>query len=162
MTKLLVVLLTLIVSFTPFLAAADQTQTEPVLFIQQGVSSEPIALTLADLQSLPQTTFKTSTIWTSGVSEFSGVALSQLMAPFAVNQGVIRARAANDYAVDIPISSLTDTAPIVAYRMDGDLIPRRGKGPLWIVFPYDMDAAFRTETVYSQSIWQLKSLDVVD
>ncbi len=162
MTKLLTVLVAVIMAFAPFVAVADQSASEPVLFIQQDASSEPVAVTLAELQSLPQTTFKTSTIWTSGVAEFSGVALSRLLSSFGIEQGVIRARAANDYAVDIPIASLSPTAPIVAFRMDGKTIPRRGKGPLWIVFPYDMDAAFRTETIYSQSIWQLKSLDVVD
>lgn len=162
MTKLLTVLLTMIMGLIPVLTAADQSPTEPVLFIQQDASPEPNAFTLTDLQSLPQTTFRTSSIWTSGVSEFRGVSLLQLLAAVGIDHGVIRASAANDYAVDIPIASLTQTAPIVAYRMDGDLIPRRGKGPLWIVFPYDMDAAFRTETVYSQSIWQLKRLDVVD
>ncbi len=162
MTKLLTVLLAVILSLTPILSVADQSASEPMLFIQQDATSEPIVLTLADLQSQPQTTFETSTIWTTGVAEFTGVSLAQLLGSIGIDRGVIRARAANDYAVDIPVTSLTQAAPIVAYRMDGDLIPRRGKGPLWIVFPYDMDAAFRTETVYSQSIWQLKSLDVID
>jgi len=36
----------------------------------------------------------------------------------------------------------------------------REKGPLWIVFPYDESSEFRTDYVYSQSVWQLSRLDV--
>lgn len=162
MTKLLTVFLTMIMTFAPFMATAEQGERETVLLIKQNASSDPLHFTIPDLQAMPQTKFQTSTIWTPGITEFTGVPLSQLLGSVGIDKGVIRARAANDYAVDIPIASLSQFAPIVAWGMDGEMIPRRTKGPLWIVFPYDMDAAFRTETIYSQSIWQLKGLDVLD
>ena len=53
------------------------------------------------------------------------------------------------------------TAPLVAYEMDGETMSRRQKGPLWIVYPFDSDADFRSEVIYSRSIWQLDRLEIV-
>jgi hypothetical protein len=45
--------------------------------------------------------------------------------------------------------------------MDGNAMSVRDKGPLWVIYPYDSDAAYRTEVIYSRSIWQLDRLEVV-
>lgn len=139
--------------------ASDQQAATPVLTVETQASS--IDYDLAALRDLPQTSFETSTIWTTGVKEFTGVALLALLDEMEIKSGTVRARAANDYAVDIPVASLSADAPIVAWQMDDALMSRRGKGPLWIVFPYDRSPEFRTETVYSQSVWQLQSLHVL-
>ena len=36
----------------------------------------------------------------------------------------------------------------------------REKGPLWIVYPYDSNIAFQTETIYARSIWQLDRISI--
>jgi hypothetical protein len=38
----------------------------------------------------------------------------------------------------------------------------RDKGPLWIIYPYDSKSDFRTEVVYSRSIWQRDRLEALD
>ncbi|SMX29335.1 hypothetical protein TRP8649_03468 [Pelagimonas phthalicica] len=139
--------------------ASDQQAATPVLTVETQASS--IDYDLVALRDLPQTSFETSTIWTTGVKAFTGVALLALLDEMEIKSGTVRARAANDYAVDIPVASLSADAPIVAWQMDDALMSRRGKGPLWIVFPYDRSPEFRTETVYSQSVWQLQSLHVL-
>jgi hypothetical protein len=35
----------------------------------------------------------------------------------------------------------------------------REKGPLWLVYPYDLNKAYQSETIYSRSIWQLVRID---
>ncbi|MGR3607464.1 MAG: oxidoreductase, partial [Sulfitobacter sp.] len=42
----------------------------------------------------------------------------------------------------------------------GSLMSRRGKGPLWIVYPYDNNPSYKTETIYSRSIWQMDRIAV--
>lgn len=116
---------------------------------------------LAALQALPVTTFETSTIWTEGVSTFTGVALSDLMARFSSQGTRLRATALNDYAIEIPIGDAVSDGPILAYFRDGAAMNVRDKGPLWIVYPYDADPAYRTEVVYSRSIWQLRTLEIL-
>ena len=110
------------------------------------------------LTAMPAISFETTTLWTEGVKTFKGVALADLLDMVGVQDGTIRALAINDYAVEIPVDSLTASTPIVAYEMDGAPMPRRQKGPLWIVYPYDSDVAYQTEVIYSRSIWQLDRL----
>ena len=70
--------------------------------------------------------------------------------------------ALNDYKVVMPLSDVESDVPIIATRMNGAPMSVRDKGPYWIVFPYDQDARYQTETIYSYSIWQLNRLNVVD
>ena len=37
----------------------------------------------------------------------------------------------------------------------------REKGPIWVIYPYDHDADYRTDTIFSRSIWQLDRIDVL-
>ncbi|MES2967755.1 MAG: molybdopterin-dependent oxidoreductase [Pseudomonadota bacterium] len=113
---------------------------------------------LAALQAMPVVTFDTSTTWTEGVKTFTGVPLKSLLEAVGATGGEVQATALNNYSVRIPIDSLTDTAPIVAYHIDGETFSRRDKGPLWIVYPYDSSANFQNELVYGRSIWQLERL----
>lgn len=113
------------------------------------------------LKSLPARTFATSTIWTEGENTFVGVPLSVVLQAVGADGSMIRATAINDYAVEIPMESVTESDPIVAYEMDGAEMSRRQKGPLWIVYPYDSDPKYQTEVTYSRSIWQLDRLEVV-
>ena len=108
-----------------------------------------------------QVEFTTTTIWTDGTKTFTGFPLVALLERLGVTSGSLNATAINDYSVRIPVAGIDQNAPIIAYSMDGKFMSRRDKGPLWIVFPYDSNAEYRSETVYSQSIWQLDRIEVV-
>ncbi|HBR38321.1 MAG TPA: oxidoreductase [Sulfitobacter pontiacus] len=114
------------------------------------------------LEALDATTFETSTIWTEGEHSFIGVSLAVLADWLGLEGDRLRATAINDYAVEIPLTDAVEGGPIVAYRMDGDIMSVRDKGPLWIIYPYDSNADYRTEVVYSRSIWQLDRIKVVE
>lgn len=115
----------------------------------------------AALTDLPPTTFETSTIWTDGVHSFTGVSLHTLAQTLGVHDGQFLATAINDYTVEIPVSSAVEGGPIIAYLMDGEEMSVRDKGPLWVIYPYDRDADYRTEVIYSRSIWQLERLEIL-
>lgn len=119
-------------------------------------------LDLAALEALPATTFRTTTIWTEGETEFTGVELDDLLAYVGARGTELHAIALNDYKVDIPVSDAVDGGPIVAYLMNGSHMSRREKGPLWIVYPYDSNAAYQSEVIYSRSIWQLDRITVIE
>jgi len=114
------------------------------------------------LEALDATTFETSTIWTEGEHSFLGVSLAVLADWLGLEGDRLRATAINDYAIEIPLTDAVEGGPIVAYRMDGDIMSVRDKGPLWIIYPYDSNADYRTEVVYSRSIWQLDRIKVVE
>ncbi|WP_028954908.1 oxidoreductase [Sulfitobacter sp. 20_GPM-1509m] len=114
------------------------------------------------LEELDATTFETSTIWSEGTHTFQGVSLKVLADRLGITGETLRATAINDYAVDIPLTDAVEGGPIVAYKMDDATMSVRDKGPLWIVYPYDSDAAYRSEVIYSRSIWQLDRIEALD
>ena len=128
----------------------------------ETTTSDPVTLELADLDAMAQHSFTTSTIWTDGDVTFSVVPLSAVLASMNMQGSAVEMIALNDYKVTIPMDQLEDTVPIIATRMDGKVMSVRDKGPYWIVFPYDADPKYQTETIYSLSIWQLNRLKVLD
>ncbi|MDX5414196.1 MAG: oxidoreductase [Rhodobacterales bacterium] len=137
---------------------ADETR---LVVDTAGDGSDLRAFTDADLMALPQISFTTSTIWTNAEAEFSGPSLAAVLAAAGAGDGDLRMTAVNDYKVDMPRGRVEDSAPIVANRIDGAPFGIRDKGPLWLVFPFDSDARFQTEEVYSFSIWQLTQIQIL-
>ena len=106
-------------------------------------------------------TIETSTIWTEGVNTFEGVPLKSLVDLAGAESGQLLASAINDYTIEIPVSDAVEGGPIVAFLFNGDRMSVRDKGPLWIIYPYDHSADYRSEVTYSRSIWQLDRIEVV-
>lgn len=113
------------------------------------------------LRALPTAGFDTTTTWTEGDQRFDGVPLVALMAHVGATGTTLRAVALNDYAVSIPMSDAVPGGAIVAYMRNGSEMSVRDKGPLWIIYPFDDNSAYKTEEYYSRSIWQLDRIEVV-
>lgn len=147
----------------PVLAADLRAPTGPVILTISGdigVTNvgETAQFDFEMLRELPATEFATSTIWTEGVQTFTGVPLGELVAFMKTNASVIDATALNDYSVKVPVSDGVSGGPIIAYLIDGKPFSRRDKGPLWIVYPYDIKPEYKSELTYTRSIWQLDRL----
>jgi len=112
------------------------------------------------LEALGPQSFTTSTIWTVGEAEFTGVPLRTLLDDAGISDGAVLATAINDYTIEIPVADITEQYPIVAYLVDGKPMSVRDKGPLWVVYPYDSSPDLQSEVIYSRSIWQLDRLAV--
>ena len=146
-----------------WLSGGTTTVTAMGLQITDVTSPElDVTLSLEELDALAQTEFSTTTIWTDGVDTFSGVSLKTLLSHLNATGKTIEMIALNDYAVSMPMAELDGDAPIIATRMNGQSMSVRDKGPYWVIYPYDSDPSYRTETVYARSIWQLNRLKVID
>lgn len=161
------VLLSLAVISSPVVAEGLSKPEGDIILTVSGAITQTNAeglaqFDLAMLQSLGEETIVTSTIWTEGEQTFQGVSLRVLLDAVGVKAGTLRAVAINDYAVDIPTSDAVQGGPILAYKRNDDFMSLRDKGPLWVVYPYDSNADYRTEVVYSRSIWQLDRIKVTD
>ncbi len=144
-------------------AGTTDATANPVLEVTGGQETgQTFSLSVQDLRNIAVQDIVTSTIWTEGVHEFTGVPLYALLQHLDVTGSTIQAVALNDYAVSIPLSDARTGGPIVAFAIDGQPIPRREKGPLWIIYPFDQSPEYRTETVYSRSIWQLNRLNIIE
>ena len=137
--------------------AAQSAVAETLLTVTHNETA--IIYDLADLEALDAVTIETETIWTEGTQSFTGVALAQLVADLDLTEGVLLASAINDYTVEIPVTDAVEGGPIIAYLNNGAPMSVRDKGHLWIVYPYDSDPKYQSETIYSRSIWQLNRIE---
>jgi len=165
----LTVFTTLVLLVAPPVAAQEalpMPEGEPLLTVTGEISvtnqDEAAVFDRAMLESMETVTFTTSTIWTEGPQTFTGVPLSELMEAVGATGSSMKATAINDYAVDIPREDWVQDGPILAYLNDGEEMPVRDKGPLWVVYPYDLNASYQSEVIYSRSIWQLDRIGVVE
>lgn len=129
--------------------------------ITQTNAGDTAEFDTAMLESIGTVTFETSTTWTEGVQTFTGVELADLLKVLGANGSQLRASAVNDYAVNIPTDDAVGGGPIVAFLRNGEAMSLRNKGPLWIVYPYDSVPEYRTEVIFSRSIWQLDRIEVL-
>ncbi|WP_138466182.1 oxidoreductase [Poseidonocella sp. HB161398] len=116
---------------------------------------------MAMLQGMPVEKIETTTTWTEGVQTFTGVPLAALLEAVGASGSAVKATAVNDYAVEIPSEDWEKGGPIIAYLHNGSTMSLRGKGPLWIIYPFDSDPAFQSELIYARSIWQLDRIEVL-
>lgn len=141
---------------------AGSAAAEAVLRVDvAGDGSDIRSLTDADLAALPQISFTTTTIWTTEAAVFSGPSLAAVLDSLGAEGASLSMIAVNDYKVEMPWAMMEQDTPIIANRINGEPFSIRDKGPLWVVFPYDSDARFQTEEIYSLSIWQLNQIQVV-
>lgn len=116
---------------------------------------------IAMLEALGSTEFESTTIWTEGVQRFRGVSLATLIDALGIKSGTLRAKAINDYMVEIPVKDASEDRSMIAYELNGEPMTLRNKGPLWIVYPYDSKSEYRSELTYGRSIWQLDRIEVI-
>ena len=148
-------------SFFALLSLPTPSTAETVLTVEGDVAAQGgLNLDMDAITAMPQVTFRTATNWTDGVSTFTGVALKHLLEEAGATGDEVEAVALNNYSAVIPLDSIDDDSPIVAYAVDGEFLSRRDKGPLWIVYPFDESDAFRNDVIYGRSVWQLRSLRV--
>jgi len=132
-----------------------QAQSGPNLTFILPQLDAAITLSRSDLKALPRTDYVTTTIWTDGPQRFSGVTLHDLIEHLNIEAETLEFIAINDYSVTVPVSEIGQDNPMIAYARNDEPMSLREKGPFWLVYNYDADPAFRTETVYVRSIWQL-------
>ena len=115
---------------------------------------------MAMLEALPQHSFTTTTPWFQQARRFSGPLLRDVLGAAGAQGTLLRAVALNDYKVDIPVQDALRHKVLMATRLDGQPMPVRDKGPLFIIYPYDASADLRSERFYSRSAWQLRRLEI--
>ncbi|WP_375690809.1 oxidoreductase [Pseudooceanicola sp. LIPI14-2-Ac024] len=120
------------------------------------------ALDRTALEALPWTEFTTATIWTDGPQAFGGVAFGDLMDFLDIDPEHLTLVAANGYRVERAAHELQLEGALLAYERNGAPMSLRDKGPVWLVYNYDSDAAYRTEVTYANSIWQLDRIEITD
>lgn len=117
----------------------------------------------ASTSELPRAVIKTHTPWTTGLQEFSGVSLKTLLEAAGFDEktarkSLIRARALNDYEVEIPGRDAYDYEILVADQMNGATMPVTKFGPFWIIYPRDDKPELQDSRFDHRWAWQLSEL----
>ena len=112
------------------------------------------------LEAISHDAFSTTTPWHKGEVKFEGVALDKLMKAVGASGDHITAFALNDYSTDIPIEDFARYNVILALKRDGEYMPVKDKGPLFIVYPYDSASELKAQKYYSRSAWQVSRIVV--
>lgn len=163
--RLLSRLLALACAITTLSAHALDPATGKVILTISGKvgatnSAKGAQFDMAMLERLPQKSMTTQTPWEKGPTTFSGPLLRDVLAAAKASGTTIKAVALNDYKTSIPVSDTQQYDVLLASRMNGELMPIRTKGPLFIVYPYDTRSELQSTTYYERSAWQLKALAV--
>lgn len=146
-------------ALVPF-AGSLHAQPEGDSVLTLIVGEKTHVLTHEDLRKLPETSFSTTTIWTSGLQQFRGIHLRDLIKTYLPDATELTLIAANDYQITVPVEDLALDGAVLAYERNGSVMTLRDKGPLWLVYPYDLKLKFQNEIIYSNSIWQLERIIV--
>ena len=151
----------------PTLAAAAPPAPEgPVLLTVTGRLTSPntadgaALFDRAGLRALGTVELATSTPWTNGTPVFEGVLLRDVLQAVGAEGARLRATAANDYKVTIPVADAERYDVVIALRQDGAPLTLRDRGPLWVVYPRDDHPELRDDLHNGKWIWQLERLDV--
>jgi hypothetical protein len=110
------------------------------------------------LEALGMDGFDTGTPWYSGTVRFDGVRMQRLMQAVGASGESVMAVALNDYTTDLPIADFERYGVLLAMKRDGDDMPVRDKGPLFIVYPYDSKPELKSQKFYARSAWQVAKL----
>ncbi|MCO7245468.1 molybdopterin-dependent oxidoreductase [Halomonas sp. Mc5H-6] len=113
------------------------------------------------LEQLPQHDFATSTPWTDSRNHYEGPLMRDLLAHLGVEEGNVNVLALNGYEAEIPVSDFYDYDVILALKRDGEAIPVREYGPLWVLYPFDQDDALLSEKMRFRAVWQVMLINVL-
>lgn len=112
------------------------------------------------LEALGTISLETATPWYQGPMKFEGVLLSKLMEHVGASGKSATVIALNDYSSEIPLEDFTKYKVILALKLNGEYIPVRERGPLFIVYPFDSDPVLQHQTYYGRAVWQVSKIVV--
>lgn len=112
------------------------------------------------LEALGTQGFNTGTPWYKGTTRFDGVPMRTLLRAVGASGKRVVATALNDYTTEIPVTDFERYDVLLALKRDGEYMPVRDKGPLFIVYPFDSAPELQAEKFYNRSAWQLDQLAV--
>ncbi len=142
-----------------FLAPRPSLAEDGPSIVVSGLGGGERLLTLDQIKTLGSAELRTSTVWTEGVQVFTGVTGAQFVENLGAGGRTVHAVAANGYTVVIPAAVFATETLLISYARNGQMMTLRDKGPFWVVFPFDANAKFRSDTYRSYAIWSVTRFD---
>jgi len=115
---------------------------------------------LAMLSAFAQRRFSVRTPWDPRPVSFEGPLLREVLQAAEAHGKRLTLVAVNDYKVEIPMEDLAHWDVVLALKMNGQAIPTRTKGPLFVVYPFEQAQGTLLDQFRDRSIWQLVSIRI--
>jgi hypothetical protein len=112
------------------------------------------------IEALGETSFSTSTPWYDGPHTFAGAPLAKLLDTVGGTGERLVVTALNDYVTEIPVEDARKFGVILALKRNGQYMPISDKGPIFIIYPFDSNAALKAQVYYKRSAWQVSRIEV--
>jgi hypothetical protein len=157
--------LAVLVLFPAREAVALDKPTGEVILTVRGKISETNAdgraeFDMAMLDKLKSRSAAMQTPWTQGKAQFSGPLFREVLAAVGAKGASLKIRALNDYVAYVPYADATELQTILATRLNDAPMSVRDKGPLFLIYPFDLDPALYNEKYFSRSVWQISEIEV--
>lgn len=125
-------------------------------------SGKEAVFDLEMLEAAEGRSFTTRTPWAGGTTTFEGPYLRSILDMVGARGSLLRIKALNDYAADVPVQDAKDYDTILATKTDGERMSVRDKGPVFLVYPFDTNPELYNEKYFSRSVWQIKEIEVIE
>jgi hypothetical protein len=116
-------------------------------------------LAMLDALAARETTAKTP--WFDEAHTFKGSLLSAVLEAAGAHGTALRVRAINGYEAVIPMEDVASWPIILATRIDGKELSVRDKGPIFVIYPFDLNPDLHNEVYYTRSVWQVETMEVL-
>nr|WP_163502325.1 molybdopterin-dependent oxidoreductase [Halomonas socia] len=155
--------LAMLLSVLPLAAwALPSPQGEVILTVSGNIAHTNVGdeahFDIDMLMSLPARVIETHTPWTDGPSVFEGPLARALLEAVGADSESVRVRALNDFAADIPVDNFHDYDVILALTRNGEPMPIRDYGPIFVLYPFDDYPELHNETIRFRSVWQVVNI----
>jgi hypothetical protein len=112
------------------------------------------------LDALPSRTTTTNTPWYDSKVSFKGPLGADLLKSVGAHGTMVRVTAIDDYASEIPLQDFLDSPVIFATSLNGQPMSVRDKGPIFVVYPFDIRPDLYNEAYFGKSVWQVKAIEI--
>lgn len=160
----LVAAVTMLASGLALAAVLGEPVEKPILTVQGKIANTnkdgAAQFDRTMLESIGMVSFTTSTPWYKEPVTFEGVPLAKVMQAVGAKGDRLMAVALNDYSAELPMDDIAKYNVILALKRNGEYMPVRDKGPLFIVYPFDSNPDLKSQKFYSRSVWQVARIEV--
>ena len=148
----------------PVIAAELPAPTGKVILtitgaIENHTSDGKIEMDLAQLEALESRETVTSNPWYDGPQTFKGALGTAFLDYVGAKGTMMRVTAINDFVAEVPVEDLQKYPVILATRLNGEEIPIRSKGPIFIIYPFNEFKELDNNMIYARSAWQVAKIE---
>ncbi|RAH38715.1 oxidoreductase [Halomonas sp. SL1] len=114
----------------------------------------------AMLEALPSRIIETHTPWHEASARYEGPLGEAIFEAVGARGDQARVMALNGFEAEVPLGDFTRYGVILAMTRDGEPMPIRRFGPLFVLYPFDERPHLLNEETRFRSVWQVVRIEI--